>query len=63
MTCLHEKTHCPLCAGLDVYAPALYKEDEINRWGAVHWWTEAGYWYEKYIESERENKNLREMQG
>jgi len=27
----HDKTHCPECAGLDVYAPSLYKQLEQTK--------------------------------
>ena len=75
MTCQHDNHPCPECAGFDMYRPTPCiasemekklclddhgcKCEDIEAWGAVYWWQQSGYWMDKYIESERANKELR----
>ena len=63
--CPHDKTPCPVCAGLDSYSPTLYECQVCSR---MKKWDKDGKadnegmaksFLEKLIEAEKENKELR----
>jgi len=61
--CIHgvHTHHCPFCT--PTIEGVKLGEDtikDIERWGAVHWWRYAGLLWQKYVESERRCKVLRE---
>ena len=66
--CSHNRpkdTHCSFCEfekrfNGDGYAPAkeYYKED-IEDHGAMYWYTQAGFWMDKFFETNKANEKLR----